>query len=221
MKNNLKIGIILLVLAIAVIGSGYVYAYFSDQQKASNNVFTSGTLTLQVGSQVICTDNITATNLVPGNTFNGADWQIQNTGSVNGNLSIDIGAIINNENGVNNPETISGDTTTGATQGELGANLIVAFWMDVNNNNICDNGDYYLPYAGGNVVAVTSTGIPALANSTLNNYANKQWNNASVNKGLGTIGYFMTTYSLPAATTNVIQGDSCVFPITFTLNQTI
>lgn len=220
MKNSLKIGIVLVALAVAVIGSGYVYAYFSDQQTASNNVFTAGTLALQVGSSVVCTDNISASNLAPGQMASVAGWAVQNTGNVNGNLSIGIPSITNNENGVNGPEIAAGESPTN-TVGDLGANLVVACWIDVNGNGVCDSGDYYLPSAGGNAVTVGSTGIPAAANATLNSFVGKTWSNVSTFKGNGNIGTFRMTYSLPAATSNVVQGDSCTFPIVFMLNQSI
>jgi predicted ribosomally synthesized peptide with SipW-like signal peptide len=49
MKRNLVIGVSLLALAVAIIGSGVIYACFNDTHTATGNTFTAGDLLLTVG----------------------------------------------------------------------------------------------------------------------------------------------------------------------------
>jgi predicted ribosomally synthesized peptide with SipW-like signal peptide len=217
MQRKFIIGVSLFVLAIAVIGSGVLYAYFSDTQTASNNSFTTGTLLLQVGSASPMTEHITVASLKPGDTGSAASWQLQSTGTINGDLSVQVSAITNNENGVNSAETAVSDTTPAA--GELGANLKVAFWVDRDSSGTWTSGDYYLSSAGTAVAWAGGATLPAAAFDSLDNYGGKTWANVIADIAPGAFGYFKAEYQLPAATGNIVQGDSAVCDIAFTLNQ--
>lgn len=202
-----------------LIGTG-VFSYFSDAETASDNTFTTGMLNLQVGSADPCTESISVSGLVPGSTGHAATWQVQNTGNVNGDLGASVGAITNSENSINEVEADAGDVTSGATEGELGANLKVALWMDVNGNGNWDSGDYYL--VDGGTAQAWQTGeasLPAAAYVTLDSLGGDSWADVQTNAGTGSIGSFRVEYELPLATTSVVQGDSCVFDIQFTLDQ--
>lgn len=215
---KLKVGIILFALTVAVVGSGFVYAYFNDTQTASGNTFTSGTLLLQVGTAVPTVDKITVPSLKPGDAGNGANWQVQNLGTINGDLTIGVGAITNLENTVNTAEVAAGEPA-GNTIGDLGGNLTVAFWMDVDHSNTWSTGDYYLKNDGTTVSYASGTTVPAAAYASLNSFGGKTWTNTQTNLAPGTIGYFKAEYNLPTTTTNWVQSDSASFNIVFTLNQ--
>jgi hypothetical protein len=220
-KANIKVGFLIIGLAIAIIGSGALYSYLSDAQTSGTNTFTSGTLILQVGSAIPCTDYFSSSNLVPGNQATVAGWQMQNVGGVPGNLSIKIDTIANQENIRNAAEIAAGDPDDGTTtNGELGANLMTAFWIDMTNNGTSGD-DLYLNSTDGKVYSMRGITIPGGANATLNSYSGRTWSDIVNYKGNGNIGYFKVTYSLPGSTTSVIQSDSCVFSIIFMLNQSL
>lgn len=217
MKRKLVIGVSLIALAIAVIGSGVLYAYYSDTQTASSNAFTSGSLLLQVGTAAPCVETINVANMKPGDAGNVANWQLQNTGTINGKLDIAISAITDNENGINRAEAAAGDVSPG---GELGANLKVAFWVDVDRSGTWTTGDYYLKSDGTKVsFQAGDAALPAAASDFLDNYGSRSFTTLQTNIVPGTFGAFRVDYSLPATTGNTVQTDGSSFTVTFTLNQ--
>lgn len=218
MDKKILWGILLAATALILVSAG-VYAVYNDTETASTNTFTAGTLNLQVGSADPCTASISVSNLVPGDTGDGAGWLAQNTGNVAGDLTIGIGAITNNENVCGEPEAGAGDATSGLTEGELGANLQVAFWMDVNSDGTWSTGDYYLKSDGTTVAWASGTTVPAGAFDILNNYGSETYSDVQTDLGTGNIGTFRAAYDLPSSTTSVVQSDSAVFAITFTLDQ--
>ena len=210
---------IAIALIVALIGTG-TWALFSDQETATDNTFTAGTLNLQVGAADPCTESIDIggdNGMVPGDSGNAATWLTRNTGSIAGDLSISLSEITNNENEVKEPET--GD---GGEPGELGANLKVAFWMDGNKSGDWDHtSDYYLK-SDQTKVAYTSGGpaLPTEAYATLDSYNSDSWADVQTNvAGSTDFGNFRVEYDLPSATTDIVQSDSCVFTITFDLDQ--
>ena len=104
--------------------------YYDANTRAANFGLTTQAAIMDL--QVRATNPTTATfsigNIKPTDSGNAANWLVKNVGSLDGTLSILIGTITNNENGITEPEASAGDTT--ASVGELGAKLKVAFWMD-------------------------------------------------------------------------------------------
>jgi predicted ribosomally synthesized peptide with SipW-like signal peptide len=214
---NTKILLSLSVIAaVAAIAIGGTVAYLTDTETSQGNTFIAGTLNLKVGDDDPTSVKIELPNMKPGETGNAANWLVKNTGSIAGKLTIAVGAITNNENECKEPE---GDNTCDTTEGELGANLKVAFWMDVDKDGSWSSGDYYLT-SGGNKVSWANgeTTLPSAAYDILNNYGGKTWTDVQTNI-TGEAGNFRVEYDLPADTGNIIQSDSAVFDITFTLNQ--
>jgi len=220
MKKKVLLSIFIVACIGLFLGAG-VYSLFQDVETTTANTFAAGTLDLQVGATNPTTEKINFPALKPGDTnATAASWQMQNLGTVPGNLNISTNAITNYENTRSAIETAAGDTTGGATEGELGGSLTVAFWTDITNNG-WSTGDYYLTPAGTTVPWGTGeVTLPPAAYSLLDNYNSDTWSNVQTNLGAGSIGYFKVAYDLPSATTNVIQSDNSTFDITFTLTQT-
>ena len=209
MKKKLVIGISLLALAVAVIGSGIVYAYFFSTQTASNNQFTFGTIALTLNNGVQA--QIVANNLAPSDTIytTAAGWPLTSSGSLNGNLSLGVGSLTN--------------TPTGS---DPGSSLKIAFWMDADNNGAWSSGDYFLAPAGvtwaynSSNAATLVNGVPQAAYSVLDSYAGVNWQNVKTSVAPGAnIGTFRASYNLPYNTPNSLQGASVKFDVTFTLQQ--
>jgi hypothetical protein len=235
LKNKLAIGIALLTLAIAIIGSGVVYSYFSDIQTADNNAFIAGALTVSLAGNGIYGIPVNiggpgsiAQQLKPGDTGTAAYWTLANTGTINGDLNISIGPIQNNENITNRPKLAAGayngpDNSWGAGRtnilgnGLLGSCLQVAIWIDTScTRNTYEPGkDFYLKPDGS-----IGHDVPGYYN--LDQFANTIWSADTLgltNKAPGNIANFHMEYSLPASANNSIQGDNSTFSIVFVLQQ--
>jgi predicted ribosomally synthesized peptide with SipW-like signal peptide len=218
----------LAIAATAIIGlvASGTLAQFTDTETATDNTFTAGTLNLQVGSADPCTETIAIgddEDLYPTVSSNAATWLTQNTGSIAGDLTISIGAITNNENTRSEVEEDAGDTTDGATSGELGGLLKVAFWMDGDKSGDWDDtSDYYLK-SDETKVAYTSGGpvLPAAAYDILDNYGSDSWTDVQNVGATSEAGNFRVEYNWPdgGSTDNQAQSDDCVFTITFDLEQ--
>jgi predicted ribosomally synthesized peptide with SipW-like signal peptide len=202
---------------VALFIGGGTYAYFSDTETSEGNVFSAGTLNLTVESDG--TLPFAFDNLKPGDMGVLADpWRINNTGTIAGNLTITCGKIINNENGLTEPEE-SVDSTGGVLEGELGVNLTVAFWVDSNADNTWNAGDYCL-YANGDKVDYNSgDALPDDAFTPLNEYSEKSWANLATIAAGETAGTFHVEYDLPWETGNEVQSDTCTFDLIFKLEQ--
>lgn len=226
-KNRLKmkkiVGLTMAALLITTMAVSGTWAFFSDIEASQNNAITAGTLDLQVGATDPCTASIDiGTQIKPGDSGNAANWTVTNKGSVSGTLKIAIGSITNNENTRTEPEEAAGDTTTGSTEGELGDFVDIAIWLDMNRSGGWDSGDMYLRSNGAVVNWLSGSSIPPEAYDNINSYDSIDWESVD---GVPTIAGagdldFMVEYSFPIdANDDQAQGDSCVFDITFTLEQ--
>ena len=170
------IGLTLAALLIIGIVGGGTWAFFSDSETSQNNTLTAGSLDLQVGATDPCTESIDlGFQIQPGMSGNAADWTVTNLGSVTGMLSIDMGSITNYENTRIEPEQAAGDTTTGATEGELGDFVDMAIWLDINQSGIWDSGDIYLASDGTMVSWTSGSSVPAAAYDDINNFDSASW----------------------------------------------
>jgi predicted ribosomally synthesized peptide with SipW-like signal peptide len=223
--KKILVSIIIIAVMCAAIGSG-VHAYFSDTETATGNTFTAGTLNLQVGSADPCTEHISLSGMKPNTSGNAASWLTTNIGTIDGTLDITLSTITNNENGVNDVEIAAGESPSN-TVGELGQLLKIAFWMDTNKDGTWSSGDYYLSSAGTKVSWSSGSTLPSAAYDFLNNYASKAWANVQTVTSTADAGNFRVEYNFPNNSggipgnlaDNRAQSDSCVFNITFVLNQ--
>jgi len=220
MKRKILFSVMTIALVGALIGGG-IYAYFSDVETAPAT-FTAGTLNLKVGAADPCTETISIGPLKPTDTGNAAIWLTRNDGSIAGNLTVAVGTITNNENTRSEVEENAGDTTDGATQGELGGKLKIAFWMDADKSGNWTSGDYYLKSDATKVSwATDETTLPDAAYATVDSYGSKTWTDVQNVAATTELGNFQVEYDFPEGGSgdNVAQSDDCVFTITFTLNQ--
>jgi len=217
--KNIVISLLIIASVATLISSGIV-ANFSDTESATDNTFTAGTLNLKVGAADPCTETISVGNLKPTDAGNAATWLAKNTGTIAGNLTVAVGVITNDENTLYEVEADAGDVTENA--GELGVNLTIAFWMDVDKSDAWSSGDYYLKSDETKVVwDDEDVGLPTAAYATVYSYDSDIWTDTNAqNVAANTdAGKFRTEYDLPGATGNEVQSDDCEFTITFTLNQ--
>jgi predicted ribosomally synthesized peptide with SipW-like signal peptide len=217
------LGLTLAALLITTIAVSGTWAHFSDSETSQDNTLIVGTLNLQVGATDPCTELIDiGTELKPGDSGNAADWTVSNLGDISGTLKIEIGTITNYENTRTEPEEAAGDTTTGATEGELGDFVDIAIWMDMNRSGGWDSGDMYLKSDGTVVNWVSGSSVPPEAYDDINSYDSVDWESTD---GMPTMAGtdsldFMVEYSFPTdANDDQAQGDSGVFDIIFTLEQ--
>jgi predicted ribosomally synthesized peptide with SipW-like signal peptide len=199
----------LLVIGLAGVGT---WAYFSDTETASGNVFTAGTLDLTPDEGSITTISYAAVDgVAPGWDNASADsWTLTNSGSVDGDLTITIGSIDNQ--GVTNEEPEGDDT------GDLGGNLDIVFWADLDDDGEIDGGIWA---DGGGMNGYMDIGegekmyegdldtMPATfpASGKIDLDATEEidiYFDASIGIGVG----------------NSIMSDSATFDITFNLDQT-
>lgn len=209
-------------LIIGMVGGG-TWAYFSDTETSQSNTLIAGSLDLQVGTADPCTESIDlGFQLQPGDSGNAADWTVNNLGSIGGTLKIEMGSITNYENTRTEPEEAAGDTTGGGAEGELGDFFDIAIWLDMNRSGGWDSGDMYLVSNGTVVNWASGSSLPSEAYDDINNYDSVDWEPAD---GMPTMAGaadldFRVEYDFPGdANDNRTQTDSCVFDITFTLEQ--
>jgi predicted ribosomally synthesized peptide with SipW-like signal peptide len=122
MKTKLYL-VVLAVLLAAALAGGATMAIFTDAEANTGNTFTAGTLTMRVGDGGAVM-RIDVPNMAPGDVTPYYRWVIRNTGSLPGRLSVTFSPIINNENGIVEPEAAAeGQFPAHATAGELGQYL--------------------------------------------------------------------------------------------------
>jgi len=195
MDKKILVSMILVGLVAALAGAG-LYAYFSDTEKSTGNTFTAGTLNLKVGDQDPTTWKITVSNMYPGQT-GSTSVVVANTGSLNGKLSISFSSLVDDENGITEPESELSDDET---SGELAENLKLEIFIDENGNGMYDSGTDVLIYSG-TCDGITSGGLTGYSLD------------AGVSKTM------VVKYAIDSSVGNIIQSDKAGFDITFSLVQ--
>lgn len=125
------------IAVVAVIGFMTTQALFVDREISEENTFVVGTLDMNVtGENATQAETITVTGLGSQNvTSGGKRWQINNSGSLPGELLFEVSQIQNFENGCNEPEALV-DTTCdspGLNQGELGQHIKTTVSIKIDN----------------------------------------------------------------------------------------
>ncbi|MEM2463549.1 MAG: TasA family protein, partial [Candidatus Bathyarchaeia archaeon] len=123
MEINRKVLISLFIIGILALGIGWgTHSLFSDTETSSGNTFTAGTIDLKVnGTDDPYVVTITLSNMKPGDDTGYYKWILRNAGTLPGKVSITFSVMINNENGINEPEVVAeAQPYAHPTDGELG-----------------------------------------------------------------------------------------------------
>lgn len=107
--------------ASAAAGAGTV-AYFSDTESSSGNTVQAGTLDLKLGGQDKTVTFLDVSGIMPGDQ-GAATLELDNSGSVQGTVSVTVDAIRDYENGYDGDESNGQDGTL--NDGELDEHLEV------------------------------------------------------------------------------------------------
>jgi len=222
--SRILISFMTIALVGALIGGG-VYAYFSDTETSTGNVFTAGTLNLALtDASDDGTESETATwvfsDIAPGTPGGGARLTITNAGSMTGYLDLSSVTVTNAENyDLTTDEAeaaVDGDTSDATGGGELGANLLVQIWIDADNDGLVGGGGGTLTEESIYPAAAIGTPDPGVT-GVLDNIAATYNLDETLSPG---DTYIALLYDLPGATDNGVQGDSATLTFTVELDQT-
>ena len=194
------------ILVMATVGFG-TWSYFSDTETSNNNQITAGTLDLKINNGDA--DYTIMTGLVkkaPGD--NGSNYApLKNAGSLDGMFSVTTSSVTNIGAVIGTSEFADGS-------GDLGANSLIAPWIDVNANGTFDSGD--LPLKSDGTVKASSDGLQW---DTWNNFASKTWSPVISDMVSGTTVNFYINWKIDSSVGNLIQGDSVKISFSFALDQ--
>ena len=197
--------ILLSLMTIAMVGAligGGVFAYFSDTETSTENVFTAGTLDLNLDGGNTNVVKFTVSNVKPGDS-DGGTWTVANVGTIAGYLDLESISVSEAIGTTTDPEEADEPTSADTTQ--LGNYLMVHLFVDTNNNGSWDVGETDI---------FGTSAVPAAINTIAGNYEL----NLSLVATTGT-NYITLTWSVATSTDNRIQGDSVTLNITFELKQ--
>lgn len=201
-KRTLVIATVLTVLAIAV--SAAAYGYFTSGRTITNNEVSTGTIQLTVNDDgTILPVNLA--QLMPGDSGTVGNYILKNVGDTAGTLWIGL----------------LGHTGDGEFDDGLAQALQVAFWLDVDGNNLWSTGDkyfspdqHYTEFQTGDTPA-----LPAGAYNTLYSWDNS-WSNTLDVPGAQTAGTLRMTYTLPGSVDDpALMGKHCLYDLMVELHQ--
>jgi predicted ribosomally synthesized peptide with SipW-like signal peptide len=202
---NKKILISLCIIgAVAAIAVGGTIAYYNDTETSSGNIFTAGTLNLQVGDSDPTGWNFQIGDIKPGDS-GFQEVILQNTGSLDGYLHITFANLINDEMGCTEPEgQPEGIDITcenpGPNQGELAQNLDVLIYLDEDTSGTFTLGTDTLIYQGK---------VKGVLQGDIFNYLLAK----SVSKK------FRIEWKVDSSVGNIVQSDKTGYDIVFELTQ--
>lgn len=185
------------IVAVGAIAGGATFAYFSDTESSDDNLLTAGTLDLVVGGQV----PIVLEDMYPGQSEEKV-FTVKNEGSITGHIRVAMDDIVNDDNGINEPESEAGDNDNGAGNGELCENLKVQI-DQVSQNNY------------SNVLRPLTNGV-----IPFNDLPNVDWQN-NIFLDEGDTDAIKVTFMVDGDTGNIIQSDKCGFDLLLTLIQDV
>ena len=210
--KKILISLMAIALVIGLVGAGTM-AYFNDTETSSGNTFTAGTLNLTaVGGSPM---PFAVANMKPGDSGSGT-VTLTNAGTIGAaELDINMSTVTNNDVSTAEPENDQG-TNTG--NGDLGGQLLMVLWLNVNQNGVFDAGDVEL-LNDGTVSAYDATNNPTLTYVAADTYSGDSWNEVLAEMAQGAVDDFVISYNLPVTTDNSIMTDKITFDVTFTLEQ--
>lgn len=198
--KRILVSFMAIALVSALIGGG-IYAYFSDIETSTGNVFTAGTLDLNLDGGNINVVKFTVDDVKPG-ASGGGTWTVANVGNMDGYLDLESIGVSEAIGTTTDPELADegGPDTT-----QLGNYLMAHMFIDTNNNGSWDSGETDI---------FGSNGSPLAINTIAGNYAL----DLSLVATVGT-NYITLLWSVGTSVDNRIQGDSVTLDITFELQQ--
>jgi len=225
--KKILISLMTISLVGALIGGG-IFAYFSDVETSTQNVFTAGTLNLKLtDTSDDGTESENATwvfsNIAPGDTGGGgagSGLTINNNGSLGGYLDLSSIAVANAENydaTIDEAEAaVDADTSDATGGGEMGANLLVQIWLDADNDGVVG--------VSGNLTeeSIYPVGAIGTANPGVTGVLDSIAATYNLNEALAAAGttYIGLLWELPSSANNTAQGDSATLTFTVELDQT-
>jgi predicted ribosomally synthesized peptide with SipW-like signal peptide len=89
---------------------GATRSVFTDTEQVLGNTFTAGSLDLKVnGQDGEITADISAENMLPGNSYDGGCVTLRNAGNLPGKVTVQVSNLVSKDNGVTEPEESDGD----------------------------------------------------------------------------------------------------------------
>lgn len=210
--KKIIIALMSVMITVGLVGIG-TYAIFSDTETSLGNTFTAGTLDLKVDGEDdgATVAHIELDNIAPGWSGVPYTWVLKNVGTIPGKVSVTISNIINNENGLEEPEynpdtAVYAPGESAGDVGELGAELIYRIdcpsgWGPVNEH--------------GQMFGAWVNSPNSLDGKTM--YPNPGGHDGILD--LQEQVTFKITLRLPDDVGNCVQGDSVEFDIIFHLDQ--
>jgi predicted ribosomally synthesized peptide with SipW-like signal peptide len=136
---NKKILASVLVIGMLALAIGWgTYAYFSDTEKSSGNVFTAGSLDLKLDGGDVNVVKFNVANMRPGNQPKGT-FNLTNAGSITGYLDLVNINVTDFENVRIEPEIEAGDTSDDV--GELSSVVNLRLFVDYGKDGWISAGD--------------------------------------------------------------------------------
>ncbi len=136
---NKKILASVLVIGMLALAIGWgTYAYFSDTEKSSGNVFTAGSLDLKLDGGDVNVVKFNVANMRPGNQPKGT-FNLTNAGSITGYLDLVNINVTDFENVRIEPEIEAGDTSDDV--GELSSVVNLRLFVDYGKDGWISTGD--------------------------------------------------------------------------------
>ncbi|MHC1716742.1 MAG: TasA family protein [Candidatus Dojkabacteria bacterium] len=182
----------------SVLAIGATTAYFSDTEVSSANTFTAGTLDLQVDNQNTTVKSFIVEGMKPGDSYGRKYFRLKNTGSISGVPKICLTSVQNIESA-----GITEFENDGAP-GELGANMELI--VDTNGHWLMTSGQKFNSF----IDRCWTPTNPADAEFAASGSDVLDPNEEMI---------FGIALNLPISTGNLIQGDSLLFDLEFTLEQ--
>jgi spore coat-associated protein N len=200
--KKILVSFMTIALVSALIGGG-IYAYFSDIETSTGNVFTAGTLDLNLDDDNINVVKFTVDDVTPGDS-SGGTWKVSNVGNMDGYLDLESIGVSEAIGTTTDPE-LADEVPPGTDTAQLGNYLMVHMFIDANNNGSWDSGETDI---------FGTNASPAAINTIAGNYGL----DLSLLANGGT-NYITLLWSVGTTVDNRIQGDSVTLDITFELQQ--
>lgn len=210
MKRSILLSVLVIGAVAALVGAGS-WATFSDTETSNDNIVSTGSLNLKVGTTTGGQENcqyidpwtgplFSLINAAPGDSKE-VTICLKNDGSIPGNLSTEFSSFEDKEVGsCAEPESSAGDTTcNNGDPGELAQWVDVLIWADDDCDNQNDAGEYV--FFNGTASGLNNFSIPPIP------YA----------PGMETCVGAKATVSTNAD--NTAQTDKVEVDVTFTLTQ--